>query len=248
MINKKVLRVALVTGAARGIGLAIAKSLMRDGFFVVATDKDSTALSSAEQEINQSEVFATEACDVSRQDEVIKLFARVEDRFGSLGVLVNNAGIQTHEVVENMTENMWNETIDVNLKSVFLCTRSAIPIMKKLQWGRIISIASMSAVRGSYRHAHYCASKAGIVGFTKAVALEVGEFNITANTVCPGTIETRMIEETMRIKREKWLEEIPLKRFGKPEYIADIVSFLASDKASWITGQSIHVNGGIVTP
>ncbi len=247
-MDKRLARAAVVTGAARGIGLAIANSLLRDGFLVLATDIDETALNQADYESQEADRILRIPCDVSRERDVLLLFKEIESRFDSLGVLVNNAGIQTHELVEEMDENSWDRTIQVNLKSVFLCTRSAIPLMKKTRWGRIINISSMSSVRGSYRHAHYCASKAGVVGFTKAAALEVGEFNITSNVICPGTIETRMIEETMKIKREKWLEEIPMKRFGKPEYIADMASFLASDKASWITGQSIHVNGGIVTP
>ncbi|MBN2220539.1 MAG: SDR family oxidoreductase [Kosmotogaceae bacterium] len=247
-MERRLERAAVVTGAARGIGLAIANSLLRDGFLVLATDIDEISLYQADYETQERDRILRIPCDVSRERDVLLLFKEVESRFGSLDVLVNNAGIQTHELVEEMDESSWDRTIQTNLKSVFLCTRSAIPLMKKSRWGRIINISSMSSVRGSYRHAHYCASKAGVVGFTKAVALEVGEYNITCNAICPGTVETRMIEETMKIKREKWLEEIPMKRFGKPEYIGDMASFLASDKASWITGQSIHVNGGIVTP
>ncbi len=240
-------RVAVVTGAAQGIGKAIVEKLLSSGLTVVAVDIDVQKLESSCGKEGPSSL-ARMCVDVSNYEAVKEAFGRISSSSSRISILVNNAGIQTHREIAEMSEEIWDETINVNLKSVFLCTKFAIRDMRTLQWGRIINISSMSAERGSYRHAHYCASKAGVVGFTKAAALELGKYNITCNAVCPGIVETRMIQETMDYKREKWMQEMPLNRFGRPDDIAEMVAFLASDKADWITGQSIHVNGGIITP
>lgn len=248
-VHNSVKKYAIVTGAARGIGHAISEALLKDDLRVIVTDIDGDLLERTDfcNAKYESDIIRV-CCDVSDLTQVTQLFETAGKHFGSLNVLVNNAGIQTHSLVEEMSEQLWDQTLAVNLKSVFMCSKNAIQLMKKAHWGRIINIASMSSVRGSFRHAHYCASKAGIIGFTKALAIELGEYNITVNAVNPGIIETRMIEETMKYKRERWLKEMSLKRFGRPEDIANMVAFLASEKASWVTGQSIHVNGGILTP
>lgn len=239
-------KTAIVTGGARGIGLKIANVLLDEGYKVLVSDIDETAIKNIRSDFQNHKMIETVITNVSDKKSVEKMIEKAINYLGEINTLVNNAGIQTHFLVENMPEEKWDETIDVNLKSVFLCSKGVIPFMKRNSNGRIINISSMSSVRGSYEHAHYCASKAGITGFTKALAKEVGKFNITVNVVCPGIIETRMISEKMKYNREKWLDEIPLKRFGKTVDIANLVAFLSSDKASWITGQAIHVNGGIV--
>lgn len=240
-------RVAVVTGAAQGIGRAIVEKLLSNGLSVVAIDINMQKLESSFEGGDYDSLMRM-CIDVSSYEAVSKAFAEISTTLNRISILVNNAGIQTHYEIAEMSEQIWDETMNINLKSVFLCTKFAIQDMKLLKWGRIINISSMSAVRGSYKHAHYCASKAGIVGLTKAAALELGKHNITCNAVCPGIIETRMILETMENKREKWMQEMPLNRFGHPEDIAEMVAFLASDRADWITGQSFHVNGGIITP
>ncbi len=240
-------RVAVVTGAAQGIGRAIVEKLLSNGLSVVAIDIDMQKLESSFEGGDYDSLMRM-CIDVSSYEAVNKAFAEISTTLNRISILVNNAGIQTHYEIAEMSEQIWDETMNINLKSVFLCTKFAIQDMKLLKWGRIINISSMSAVRGSYKHAHYCASKAGVVGFTKAVALEVGVYGITCNAVCPGIVDTRMVRETMNQKWKKWIDEIPLRRFGRPDDVADTVAFLASDKAEWITGQAIHVNGGIITP
>ncbi|MFO7882866.1 MAG: SDR family NAD(P)-dependent oxidoreductase [Kosmotogaceae bacterium] len=239
-------KTAIVTGGARGIGLKVANVLLDEGYKVLVSDIDETAVKCIKSNFENNQMIEAVISDVSDKKSVEKMIEKAIKYLGEINTLVNNAGIQTHFLVENMPEEKWDETIDINLKSVFLCSKGVIPYMKSKLNGKIINISSMSSVRGSYEHAHYCASKAGIIGFTKALAKEVGKFNITVNAVCPGIIDTRMISEKMKHNREKWLEEIPLKKFGKTVDVANLVAFLSSDKASWITGQAIHVNGGIL--
>jgi NAD(P)-dependent dehydrogenase (short-subunit alcohol dehydrogenase family) len=167
---------------------------------------------------------------------------------GTATILVNNAGIQSHQPFLDMDARQWRELMSVNLDSLYNCTH---PFLKKALaagWGRVISISSMSARRGSRQHVHYCTAKAGVLGFTRALSLEIAQYGITVNAICPGIIETEMIEETMQKKRDEWLGEMHIKRFGRPEDIAGMAAFLVSDEAEWITGQAFDVNGGIVTP
>lgn len=239
-------KTAVITGGGRGIGFKIASVLLQEGYKVLVSDIDESTINSLNTNLYNNQMIKAIITDVSDEKSVKKMIEKAVEFLGNINTLINNAGIQTHYLVENMPEEKWDETITTNLKSVFLCSKEVIPYMKRNLSGHIINISSMSSIRGSNEHAHYCASKAGIVGFTKALAKEVGKFNITVNAVCPGIIETGMIREKMKYKRESWLEEMPIKRFGTPQDVANLVAFLSSDKASWITGQSIHVNGGIV--
>lgn len=240
--------VAIVTGGARGIGEAIVREFLAAGCYVVIADIDEEAVRTLADSINMPERTMPVRIDVSSHEETHSMVEKTVERFGSVSILVNNAGIQTDAEVEVMPEEMWDETISINLKGVFNCSKAVIPHMRKQGYGRIINISSMSAHRGSFRHAHYCAAKAGVLGFTRALALELGKYQITVNAVSPGIVETRMPQRTMQWKREIWLTEIPLKRFGQPEDISAMVCFLASKRAAWITGQSFEVNGGIIMP
>jgi len=238
--------VAIITGAARGIGEGIAREFLRCNCRVVLADIDEEALDETSKDITCHDRCLPCAVDVTKIDQVELMFAKANQTFGFVSVLVNNAGIQTHAKLLELTQDLWDETININLKSVFNCSQVASRYFVKLNRGRIINIASMSAKRGSVDHTHYCAAKAGVLGFTRACALELGHYNITVNAICPGIVETRMISRTMAQKRDRWLQEIPIGRFGRPADIAYMASFLASEEADWITGQALDVNGGIV--
>ncbi len=172
----------------------------------------------------------------------------VLQQFGNITVLVNNAGIQTHCLLVDMTEEIWDQTIAVNLSSAFATCRCFVPGMIDEGFGRIVNIASMSARRGSRLHTHYCASKAGLVGFTRALSMEIARHGVTVNAICPGIVDTGMVQETLATKREIWLAEMHVKRLGLPEDIANALEFLVKDESSWVSGQALDINGGILTP
>ena len=238
---------ALVTGASRGIGAATARALARAGCRVALNYRqgreDALAL---ERELGpQARAFQA---DISREEEVAAMLARIEAWQGPVDILVNNAGIQTHCRFDALTEELWDETLAINLKSAFCTCKCLVPGMVAQGYGRIVNIASMSARRGSRRHVHYCASKAGLLGFTRALSQEIAENGVTVNAVCPGIVESDMIRETLQEKREIWLKEMHVKRLGTPADIARAVSFLADRASGWITGQAFEINGGILTP
>jgi len=237
--------VAIVTGGARGIGRGIVKELLSQGCRVIIADIDIEEANKTARELASDERCLAFKVDVAKSKQVEKLVNFSIEAFGMVSILVNNAGIQTDCEVLEMPEKLWDETINVNLKGAFNCSKMAAKKMYKHNKGRIINISSVSARRGSKKHTHYCAAKAGVIGFTKALALELAKYNITVNAICPGIVKTQMAERIMDFKRDKWLSEMPLKRFGRPEDIAFMVSFLASVNASWITGQTFDVNGGI---
>jgi 3-oxoacyl-[acyl-carrier protein] reductase len=242
------MKVALVTGASRGIGRAIALSLASDGLAVaVHYDKSADAAQKVVSEITESGGTAIAfQGNLASPDVPADLVARVKSQLGSIDILVNNAAVMTDSSITEMSDEMWNETIAVNLSAVFKLTRACIPAMVEKKWGRIISISSQVAQTGSANHAHYSATKASLLGFTYSAAKELGASGITANVVLPGRIETDMISVRSVGRMDEWMSQTPLGRLGKPEEVAGVVTFLASVESSYITGAAINVNGGLV--
>ena len=242
------MKVALVTGASRGIGRAIALSLASDGLAVaVHYDKSADAAEKVVSEITESggRAIAFQG-NLASPDVPADLVARVKSQLGSIDILVNNAAVMTDSSIAEMSDEMWDETIAVNLSAVFKLTRACIPAMVENKWGRIISISSQVAQTGSANHAHYSATKASLLGFTYSAAKELGASGITANVVLPGRIETDMISVRSVGRMDEWMSQTPLGRLGKPEEVAGVVTFLASVESSYITGAAINVNGGLV--
>lgn len=242
------MKVALVTGASRGIGRAIALSLASDGLAVaVHYDKSADAAEKVVSEIteNGGRAIAFQG-NLASPDVPADLVARVKSQLGSIDILVNNAAVMTDSSIAEMSDEMWDETIAVNLSAVFKLTRACIPAMIENKWGRIISISSQVAQTGSANHAHYSATKASLLGFTYSAAKELGANGITANVVLPGRIETDMISVRSVGRMDEWMSQTPLGRLGKPEEVAGVVTFLASVESSYITGAAINVNGGLV--
>lgn len=239
--------VALVTGASRGIGRAIAIALGSDGH-AVAVNFASRA-DAAEEVVSEIRAGGGKAeafqADVSDPDQVEDLFARVGAALGPVAILVNNAGITADNLVLRMSPEEFDRVIDTNLRSAFLCTKAALKGMIRARWGRVISISSVSGIAGNPGQANYAASKAGLIGFAKSVAKEVGSRGITVNVVAPGFITTDMTGSLSEEVKVGLLSSVSLGRFGEPVEIASIVAFIASEKASYLTGQVIVVDGGI---
>jgi len=241
---------AIVTGAGRGgrgIGAGIAVALARAGADVIITARsnpaDAEAVAEAVRALGREGIAVT--CDVSDAASVDALFERAQEVWGRVDILVNNAGITRDGLLLRMSEEAWDSVLDANLKGTFLCTRAAAKRMVKQRAGRIINITSVMGQVGNPGQANYSASKAGIIGFTRTVAKELGSRGITVNAVAPGFIETQMTDAIEGERREGVLKEIPLARLGTPEDIGATVAFLASDAASYITGQTITVDGGM---
>ena len=236
-------KVALITGAAQGIGLAIARTLAGCGASVVLADVDADKAQEAAKSVTGRALGL--AMNVARGDEVAAGIARVMTECGRLDVLVNNAEITRDGLLVRMKEEDWDRVIEVNLKGTFHCTKAALGVMIKQRSGRIISIASIVGVMGNSGQANYAASKAAILGFTKSVAREYANRGVTANAVAPGFIKTAMTEQLSEDVQARMREQIPLGRLGTPEDVAEAVAFLASDAAAYVSGQVIHVNGGM---
>lgn len=237
-------KVAVVTGAGVGIGRGIALALAREGARVVVSDIHPETAESVAEEVRALGVEAIAVSgNVAVKSEVANVFAQTKEKFGGVDILVNNAGIYPFVSLEKMEESDWEKVMDVNLKGIYFCSKEALALMS--EGGRIISISSIASVIGFEGLAHYCASKGGVNGFTRALALEAAPKGITVNAVAPGAIETpgasgAMSEEATR----QMLAGIPMGRKGKPEDIAGAVVYLASDGASYVTGQVIVVDGG----
>jgi 3-oxoacyl-[acyl-carrier protein] reductase len=242
-------KIALVTGASRGIGRAVAIELASCGAFVMINyAQNQTAAREVLFEIENSggkaQIRQFDVSDFLKvQDEVNK----IGEEFGGLHILVNNAGITKDGLLLRMKEEDWDSVFSVNLKGVFNCTRAAAKIMVKQKFGRIINVTSIIGEMGNAGQANYSAAKAGIIGFTKSAAKELGSRGITVNAVSPGFIETDMTLNLPQSAREKYIESIPLGRFGLPEDVSKVVAFLASYDASYITGEVVRVNGGLYT-
>lgn len=237
----------LVTGASRGIGRRIALQFAEEGYNVAvnyAGNKDKAEAVVEEIKGKGVESFAIQA-NVANGDEVKAMIKEVVSTFGSIDVLVNNAGITRDNLLMRMKEQEWDDVIDTNLKGVFNCIQKVTPQMLRQKSGSIINLSSVVGSVGNPGQANYVATKAGVVGLTKSTARELASRNITVNAVAPGFIVSDMTDALSDDLKEQMLDQIPLKRFGKDQDIADTVTFLASDKAKYITGQTIHVNGGM---
>ncbi|HIG79081.1 MAG TPA: 3-oxoacyl-ACP reductase FabG [Cycloclasticus sp.] len=235
--------IALVTGASRGIGKAIAQQLAADGFYVVGTatsDNGATAISDYLADFGQG--MKLNVTDAESIQSVVKEIATT---LGAPTVLVNNAGITRDNLMLRMKDHEWDDIISTNLSSVFRVSKACLRGMMKNKKGRIVSIASVVGVTGNAGQANYAAAKAGIIGFSKSLGKEVGSRNITVNTVAPGFIDTDMTKALADDQRAALLKGVPLARLGDAEEIAHAVSFLCSDKAAYITGETLHVNGGM---
>ncbi|GLC87433.1 3-oxoacyl-[acyl-carrier-protein] reductase [Lysinibacillus piscis] len=241
-------KVAVVTGASRGIGRAIALKLADDGAKVVVNYSGSQAKAEevvAVIQANGGEAIAVQA-SVANVDEVTALMDTAVKTFGSLDILVNNAGITRDNLLMRMKEDEWDDVIDTNLKGVFLCTKAVTRQMMKQRAGRIINISSIVGVAGNAGQANYVAAKAGVIGLTKTTAKELASRNILVNAIAPGFIETEMTEQLPEDIKQSMLTQIPLAKLGQPEDIAKAVVFLASEDANYMTGQTLHIDGGMV--
>ncbi len=249
MTNTKQLKdqIAIVTGASKGIGKAIAKELSNQGAKIVINyNSDHKAAEQISNEINKTGGESIKIqTDVSDENAVSEMIKKTISEFQKIDILVNNAGITKDKLAIRMTSDDWNKVITTNLNSTFLCTKYTLPYMLKAKYGRIINISSVVGMTGNPGQSNYSASKAGLIGFTKAIAREVGTRNITSNAIAPGYISTEMTNAINSNIQEKILSNIPMNRFGSPEEIAQLVGFLSSEKAAYITGQTIVIDGGL---
>lgn len=234
-------KTALVTGGTRGIGAAISKYLLKQGYNVIANyhSRDEAALA-----FKQETGVDVVKFDVSKFDDVQGQIAAIVEHHGPIHVLVNNAGITKDGFLHKMPEDDWDVVIETNLKSAFNLCRAVVPVMREQNFGRIINISSINAQKGQFGQANYCAAKAGLIGFTKALALEGARKNITANVICPGYIETDMTGAIPAEILTEIIKSIPAGRMGRPEEIGSLVAYLASAEASYITGAVFSANGG----
>lgn len=241
-------KVALVTGASRGIGREIALELAREGCNVAVNFAGSEA--KANEVVDEIKGLGREAiavqCNVSDAEAVQAMVKETIGQFGSIDILVNNAGITKDNLLMRMKETEWDDVININLKGVFLCTKAVTRQMMKQRSGRIINISSIVGVSGNPGQANYVAAKSGVIGLTKTTARELAPRGITVNAIAPGFISTDMTDQLPDDVRNEMLKQIPLSRFGDPKDIAKIVTFVASDSASYMTGQTLHIDGGMV--
>lgn len=238
---------AVVTGSARGIGAAIAKKLASKGINVVVSDVLDDELQQTAREIASTGVKSLGVkADVSKKEDVERLVETTVEEFGSIDFLINNAGITRDNLAVRMTEQEWDMVLNINLKGTFLCSQAAAIEMMRNKFGRIVNLASVSGILGTPGQANYASSKAGVIALTKSFARELGKRNITVNAIAPGFILTEMTAKLPDKVKEDYVSNIPLKRAGTPNDIAEVVNFLISPSASYITGTVINVSGGLL--
>jgi len=237
-------KVAIITGGARGIGREIALRLAEAGATVVVSDV-ADAEPAAEEIRKMGHQSLAVAVDVTSASDVASMVEKVTAEYGRIDILVNNAGIARDQLLMRMSEEDWEAVLNVNLKSVFLCTRAVLRQMVKQRWGRIVSISSIVGIVGNPGQANYSSSKAGIIGFTKTIAREVGSRGITVNAIAPGFIVSKMTEQLSEEQKSEMLKRIPLGFLGTPRDVAEAVAFLSSEEARYITGQVLGVDGGL---
>jgi NAD(P)-dependent dehydrogenase (short-subunit alcohol dehydrogenase family) len=241
-------KVALVTGGATGIGAATVKAL--------AAEKISVALQYSSSQVEAKKLadqlnaqgFKVEIfqADLSQKGSAENLVTQIKQKLGDVDILVNNAGVMSDSSIVKMSDDLWDEAINVNLTAAFKLIRACAPSMVSKKWGRVINISSQVALTGSANHAHYATAKAGLLGLTYSAAKEYGASGVTVNAVLPGRIETKMIADRSVGRLDEWLSQTPLNRLGRADEVASMINFLASDASSYITGASINVNGGLV--
>jgi 3-oxoacyl-[acyl-carrier protein] reductase len=239
-------RVAIVTGGSRGIGLAIARLLAEDGASVVVSGRDGARLEAAARDLEAAggAVLALVA-DAAKREDADRLVDATKERFGRIDVLVNNAGVTRDQLLVRMKDDDWDQVLDIDLRGVFLMTRAAGKVMMRQKSGRIINISSTAGAMGNPGQVNYSAAKAGVIGLTKAAARELAHWNILVNAVAPGLIDTDMASAIPAEARDALVQQVPLKRIGTGREVAEAVRFLAGDGAAYITGHTIHVNGGL---
>lgn len=238
--------VVLVTGSTRGIGKAIARAFAEEGAVVIIVGRNAESAEAAKKEIVRNDLRAESFCgDVTNLQNVAEIVTKILDKYKRIDILVNNAGVTKDQLLLRMNENDWDEVVNVNLRGTFNCTKVVAKAMLKARKGRIINISSVIGITGNIGQANYAAAKAGIIGFTKSVAKELASRGITVNAVAPGYIQTDMTAQLSGSAREEILKRIPLGTFGTADDIAGTCLFLASQKADYITGQTIVVDGGM---
>ncbi len=239
-------QIALITGASRGIGRAIALELGRQGAIVVGTATTEEGAGIISNYLREAELKGEGMLlNVNNAAQIESLLKAVHDKFGDIVILVNNAGITRDNLLIRMKDEEWDDILETDLKSVFRLSRSVLRPMMKARYGRIVNISSVVGATGNMGQANYAAAKAGIFGFSKSLAREVGSRNITVNCIAPGFIETDMTRSLTSQQQQNLIQHVPLGRLGRPEEIASVVAFIASPAAGYITGATIHVNGGM---
>jgi NAD(P)-dependent dehydrogenase (short-subunit alcohol dehydrogenase family) len=242
------MKVALVTGGATGIGAATVEALATENIAVAiqysSSSNEAKALSDKLKSAGKKvEIFQA---DLTKAGAAESLVLQVKSSLGVIDILINNAGVMSDSSIIKMSDQLWDEAINLNLTASFKLMRACAPDMIAKKWGRIINVSSQVALTGSADHAHYSAAKAGLLGLTYSAAKEYGKESVTVNAVLPGRIQTNMIAERSKGRLDEWLSQTPLNRLGRPTEVADMITFLVSEKASYITGASINVNGGLV--
>ena len=239
---------ALVTGGATGIGAATVAALAEAKITVALqySSSENEAKQISEQLNSKGLKVEIFRADLSQKDSIDKLVAAVKAKLGDIDILINNAGLMSDASIIEMSDELWDQALNINLTAAFKLIRACAPSMVSKKWGRIINISSQVALVGSANHAHYAAAKAGLLGLTYSAAKEYGASGVTVNAVLPGRIQTNMIAQRSKGRLDEWLAQTPLNRLGKPEEVAGMINFLASEMASYVTGASINVNGGLV--
>jgi len=239
-------KIALITGANRGIGKSILQLLANNGFTVVGTSRSSEGVTEIEKTLSDIKgVGCGMVFDVTDKNAVEALNIEIKNKYGNISVLINNAGITMDNLLIRMSEDEWNTVIETNLTSIYRVTKQFVKDMMKDRYGRVINIGSVVGISGNAGQTNYSATKSALLGFTKSLAKEVASRNITVNTVSPGFIDTDMTKKLKDSQKEALIKSIPLGRMGLASELADVVGFLASDKASYVTGENINVNGGL---